>query len=90
MYKPNIFGNIDMVFCGDLYQAQPIHYSLIFEQPIMNMQTITHDFWRDNIKCYELHTTMHQTNENFISILNRMHTNIQTSDDLAYLNTNCM
>jgi hypothetical protein len=38
-----------MVFCGDLYQAQPIHDSLIFEQPTMNMQTITYDFWKDNI-----------------------------------------
>ena len=24
------FGNIDMIFCGDLYQAQPIQDSLIF------------------------------------------------------------
>jgi hypothetical protein len=33
------FGNIDMIFCGDLYQAQPIQDSLIFEQPTVNMQT---------------------------------------------------
>jgi hypothetical protein len=44
------FGNIDMIFCGDLYQAQPIQDSLIFEQPIVNMETVTHDFWRENIK----------------------------------------
>jgi hypothetical protein len=43
------FGNIDMVFCGDLYQAQPIHDSLIFEHPTMNMQRITYDFWRDSM-----------------------------------------
>jgi hypothetical protein len=29
------FGNIDMIFCGDLYQAQPIQDSLIFEQPTL-------------------------------------------------------
>jgi hypothetical protein len=52
------FGNIDMIFCRDLYQGQPIQDSLIFEQPTINMQTVTHDFWRDNIKCFELHTTM--------------------------------
>jgi exonuclease III len=79
-----------MIFCGDFYQAQPIQDSLIFEQPIMNMQTITHDFWKYNIKCYELHTTMRQKDEKFISILNRMRTNNQTSDDLAYLNRNCI
>jgi hypothetical protein len=74
-------GNIDMIFYGDLYQAQPIQDSLIFEQPIINMETVTHEFWRDNIKCIELHTTMHQTYETFIAILNRMWTNIQTYDD---------
>jgi exonuclease III len=84
------FGNIDMIFCGDLYQAQPIQDSLIFEQPTMNMQTITYDFWKDNVKCYELHTTMRQTDEKFIAILNRMRTNSQTSNDLSYINTNCM
>jgi hypothetical protein len=38
------FGNIDMIFYGDLYQAQPIQDSLIFEQPTVNMQTMMHDF----------------------------------------------
>jgi hypothetical protein len=52
------FGNIDMIFCGDLYQAQPIQDSLIFEQPMVNMEIVSHDFWRDNIKFFELHTTM--------------------------------
>jgi hypothetical protein len=38
------FGNIDMIFCVDLYQAQPIQDSLIFEQPIVNMETMTQVF----------------------------------------------
>jgi hypothetical protein len=50
------------------------------------METITHDFWRDNIKCFELHTTMHQTEETFIAIMNRMRTNSQTHDDLTHIN----
>ena len=44
------FGNIDMIFCGDLYQAQPIQDSLIFEQPTMNKQVITYEFWKENVK----------------------------------------
>jgi hypothetical protein len=56
--KTKYFGDLDMVFCGDLYQEQPIQYSLIFEQPMVNMQTMTHGFWKDNMKCFELHTTM--------------------------------
>ena len=66
------FGNIDMIFCGDFYQTQPIQDSLIFEQPTINNQTITHDFWKDNVKCFQLHMTMRQTNKRFISVLNRM------------------
>jgi hypothetical protein len=64
--------------------------SLIFEQPIVNMETITHEFWRDNIKCFELHTTMRQTDETFIAILNRMCTNNQTYDELTYINSRCL
>jgi hypothetical protein len=52
------FGDIDMIFCGDLYHPQPIQYRLIFEQPTVNMKKVTHEFWKDNIKCIELHTTM--------------------------------
>jgi len=84
------FGNIDMIFCGDLYQAQPIQDSLIFEQPILNMETVTHDLWRDNIKFFDLHTTMHQTDEIFIAIQNRMRKNNQTYDDLTYINLRCL
>jgi hypothetical protein len=84
------FGNIDMIFCGDLYQAQPIQDSLIFEQPIVNMETMMHEFWRYNIKWFELHTTMHQTDETFIAILKRMRTNNQTYDYLTYINLRCL
>jgi hypothetical protein len=84
------FGNIDMILCGDLYQAQPIQEYLIFEQPTVNMETSTHDFWRDDIKFFELHTTMRQTDETFIAILNRMHTNNQTHDDLTHINLRCL
>ena len=56
----------------------------------MNKQVITYDFRKKNVKCYELHTTMRQTDENFISTLNRIRTNNQTEDDLEYLNKNCL
>jgi hypothetical protein len=84
------FGNIDMIFCGNLYQAQPIQDGLIFEQPIGNMETMTREFWRDNIKFFELHTTMRQIDETFIAILNRMHTNNQPYDDLTCINLRCL
>jgi hypothetical protein len=84
------FGNIDMIFSGDIYQTHPIQYYLIFEQPTVNMKIVTHDFWKDNIKFFELHTTMCQTDETFIAILNRMRTNNQMHVDLTYINSRCM
>jgi hypothetical protein len=54
------------------------------------MQIVMHDFWKDNIKFFELHTTMRHTDETFISILNRMQTYNQTHDDLTYINSRCM
>ena len=77
-----------MVFCVDPYQAHPIHDSLIFEHPTMNMQSIAYEFWTDSVKCNEFHTTIHKTNEKFIGILNRMWTNSQSKDDLEYINMN--
>jgi hypothetical protein len=84
------FRNIDMVPCGDLYQAQSIHDSLIFEQARMKMQSISYEFLIDCVKSYELHTIMWQTNGKFIDILNRMRTNSQTKDDMDYINMNCI
>ena len=84
------FGNIDIIFCGHLCQAQPIQDSLIFEQPAIRRQPITCDFWQEHVKYYEFHIEMRQTNEIFIAILNRMRTHNQTEDDLNYLNRNCI
>ena len=84
------FRNTDMIFCGDFYQTQPIQDSLIFEQPMINKQQIAYDFWEQNTKCYVLHTTMRQTNEQLISSLNRICTNNQTKEYLQYLNRNCI
>ena len=56
----------------------------------MRKQPIKYDFWQDHVMYYEFHTTMHQRNEKFISILNRICTNNHTKDDLHYLNRNCI
>ena len=69
------FGNVNMIFCGDLYQAQPVKDSLIFETPILNKQKSSYNFWQEKVKCYELHMPMHQKDENFIRILNKMRLN---------------
>jgi hypothetical protein len=65
-------GNVYLIFYGNLYQTQPIKYSLIFEEPILNKQKIPYTFWHDEVKCYEVHTTMQQKDIDFVIILNKM------------------
>ncbi|WP_208081336.1 hypothetical protein, partial [Bacteroides uniformis] len=69
---------VEIVFSYDLYQEISIQDSLIFEQPVLNKQPVPCDFWKENVKLYELQTTVRKKNEKIISILNRMRKNTQT------------
>jgi hypothetical protein len=80
------FGGLDIIFCGDLYQAQPIKDSFIFEEPIVNSHKMSYSFWQDEVKCYQLHITMRQKNIDFIRILNKMRLNKQSDEDIEYIN----
>ena len=84
------FGNIDIIFCSDLYQAQPVCDSWIFEQLTVNNDNISYTFWVDNVLCFELLTVVRQTNTQFISILNRVRSTQQTDEDFFHLNITCL
>ena len=84
------FGNIDIIFYGDLYQTQPVCDSWIFEQPTINNDKIPYTFWFDHVLSYELQTMVRQTNAQFISILNHARISQQTDEDIAYLNRTCL
>lgn len=83
------FANVDIIFSGDLYQANPVRDSLIFENPKIHKNTIPYDFWPEKIKCYQLYTAMRKKDPLFIDVLNRMRLNTQTDQDIAYVNNNC-
>ena len=83
------FGNVDIIFSGDLYQAQPIKDSLIFKSPILNKHKLSYNFWQEKVKCYNFHLTMRQKGEDFIKILNKMRLNEQSVDDIEYINRHC-
>lgn len=82
------FGNVDMIFSRDLYQENPLRDSLIFENPKINKNTIPYDFWAEKMKCYQLHTPMRQKDPLFIDVLNRMRLNMETDQDISYINNN--
>ena len=57
------FGNVDIIFSGNLYQAQPIKYPLIFESPILSKHKLSYNFWQEKVNCYNLHLTMRKKDE---------------------------
>lgn len=89
-YTPKIpFGNIDIVFCGDFYQAQTICDAWIFKEPTIEKEKIPYTFWIDNVKFFELRNVIRQTNQHFIYVLNRARTTQKTREEISYLNVMC-
>ena len=54
------FGVLDIIFCGDFCQAQPVHDSWIFENPKLHQQTFPYRFWTENVRFYQLETVVRQ------------------------------
>lgn len=52
------FGNVDVIFCGDFFQAEPIRDSWIFEPPRLHGQQLPYGFWTENVKCFQLNIVM--------------------------------
>jgi len=52
------FGNLDIIFCGDLCQAQLVRDCWIFEQPHLKGTSAPYSVWKENVKNYELKHVM--------------------------------
>ena len=48
------FGDVDVIFCGYFYQAEPIRDSWIFDQPKLHGQNVPYTLWQDNVECFQL------------------------------------
>ena len=83
------FENVNIIFCGDFYQAQLVCDNWIFEDPTINGEKIPHRFWLENVLCFKLQTIVRQTHQQFISILNHTRIGKQNDKDLSYLNMTC-
>ena len=65
------FGGVDVIVCGDFYQAPPIRDKWVFQKLDDGLNSLAPNFWNDYIKCYELVTVMRQNDPLFINILNK-------------------
>ena len=61
----------------------------IFEEPTITGDKIPYTFWLENVLSFELHTVVRQTNQHFISVLNRTRVGKKFYQDLSYLNMTC-
>jgi hypothetical protein len=67
----NFFGNFDVIIIGVFYQVQLIRDARAFKTNMNNIDSLTPNFWMENIKFYELKQVMHRHVEQFINILNQ-------------------
>jgi hypothetical protein len=85
----NFFGNLDVIITGNFYQVQPIPNAWIFKINANNIDSLTPNFWMEKIKCNELKQVMHQSDEQFINILNWFQTITQLQLDVDNINNQC-
>ena len=84
-----IFGGLNVIAVGDLYQLSPVNGSFIFSQkPGRSSGRLASHLWRDFFKVIELEVKMHQQNDfSFSEILNRIRTGVHTNEDVKVLQT---
>ncbi len=72
--------DFDVIMVGGFYQVPPIWYSWIFKQKTNGFDIFETNFGHENVKCYELKQVMWQNDLEFINILNKFRTTLQTSE----------
>jgi hypothetical protein len=64
------FQIFDVIITFDFYQVQLVYDDGVFKINTNNIDSLASKFWMENIKRYELKQVMHQSDEQFINILN--------------------
>ena len=78
------FGNVSILAVGDLYQLPPVKASFIFKDPSNDYAKIYGSLWQHHFKIVELTQSMrHRNDSGFSSILLRIRTKAQTSEDIS-------
>ncbi len=67
----NFFENLDVIIIGDFYQVQLVCDARVFKINANNIDSLVPNFWMEKMKCYELKQVTHESDEQFINILNQ-------------------
>jgi len=79
-------GGLDIIMTSDFSQAPPIWNSWIFKSKVDGFNVLTTIFLCENVKFYELKQLMWQNDFEFMNILNRFRTTLQTFKDIEFIN----
>jgi len=79
------FGNISLLFVGDLFQLRPVGDKWIFHYPSTPYGVLAPSFWTSNIQMFELTKIVRQNNIEYAEILNRIREAKHTSKDIEKL-----
>ena len=81
-----MFGGINIIAIGDLYQLKPVMGQFVFEDYKSNYGPLASNLWTENFKIYELTQIMRQKDDKtFAELLNRLRTGHQTQEDIKLL-----
>ena len=82
-----LFGGLNIIAVGDFYQLPPVRNKFVFQDGTGYNPGSTH-LWRDQFRLIELTQNMRQRGDViYSSLLNRVRTGSQTSDDMSLLRT---
>ena len=81
-----IFGGVNIIAVGDLYQLKPVMGQFIFEDYSRNYEPLATNLWTEYFKIYNLTQIMRQKDDKkFTQLLNRLRTGNHTKNDIRTL-----
>ena len=81
-----IFGGVNIIAVGDLYQLEPVMGQFIFEDYSRNYGPLATNLWTEYFKIYNLIQIMRQKDDKrFAQLLNRLQTGNHTQNDIKIL-----
>ena len=81
-----IFGGVNIITVGDLYQLKPVIGQFIFEDYSRNYEPLATNLWTEYFKIYNLTLIMRQKDDKKLAqLLNRLRTGNHTKNDIRTL-----
>jgi hypothetical protein len=82
----HLFGNMDVIIIGDLYQAPLVWNNWVFQRKFDNIDALVINLWLDHIHYFKFTHVMCRIDDQFIEVLNKFRTATHNPIDVTLLN----